>query len=163
MLIFIFFAFNTSVHAEDSSVSRATLAGLQSVYVLVENIQPNIQSYAKKHGLTAASLKEAIEERLHQADIKTVSGQAWMNLPGRPALYVNVNTHETERYWYAYNINIELRQMVLMEANPQVKTLAATWSINMTGIANIGNLHIIKNNLIVLIDRFVAAHRSVNR
>jgi len=33
----------------------------------------------------------------------------------------------------------------------------------MTGIANIGNLHIVRNDAMVLVERFVAAYRAVNK
>jgi len=43
--------FALPVLAEDSAASRATLAGLQGVSVVVEKVQPNIQKYAAKFGL----------------------------------------------------------------------------------------------------------------
>lgn len=149
--------------AEDADVSRGTLKGLRGVCVLVENIQPNIQKYAQKYGLSAPQIQKEIEQRLRAAGIRVVSGNDWLNMPGRPALYVNINTHETEKYWYAYDIKLELRQIVFLEANPKVRTLTGTWYINMTGMANIGNLHVIKNDTMVLVERFVGAYRAVNR
>jgi hypothetical protein len=77
-------------------------------------------------------------------------------------LYVNINTHEHEKYWYSYTISIDLQQIVLLETNPRVKTFATTWSIEMTGIANIGTLNRIRSNMAVLIERFIEAHKSVN-
>jgi hypothetical protein len=82
---------------------------------------------------------------------------------GRPVLYVIVNTHEYEKYWYAYTIIVDLMQIVTLEANPDIKTLASTWSINMAGIANIGTLNTIKDNVYTLVDRFIDAYLSVNR
>ena len=43
--------------AEDSEASRATLAGLQGVSVVVEEVQPNIQKYAAKFGLSGAQIR----------------------------------------------------------------------------------------------------------
>ena len=166
-LVILFFFLCSSdampIFAEDSKVSRETLKGLQGLWVLVEELQPNIQKYAKKSGLNASQLQKDIEQRLRTTNIRVVSEKDWLTLPGRPALYVNINTHETEKYWYAYNIKLELRQIVFLEANPKVRALTGTWSVNMTGMANIGNLHIIKNDAMVLVERFVAAYRSVNR
>lgn len=165
ILFLVFFLSFTgqSAFADDSEVSRGTLKGLRGICVLVENIQPNIQKYAKKSGLDTDQLKQEIEQRLRASGIKVCSRTEWMNTPGRPVLYININTHETEKYWYAYDIKLELRQIVFLEANPKVRTLTGTWSMNMTGIANIGNLHIIKNDTIVLVDRFVGAYRSINK
>ncbi len=146
--------------AEDSDASRRTLASLPGVGVLVEPIQPNVQKYAQKAGLTAAQLQKDIQTRLQAAGIRTFRGDDWLKVPGRPVLYVNINTHETEKYWYAYDIRLELRQLVSLEVNPAIKTLADTWSINITGVANIGNMSVIRNDVMVLVERYVQAHLS---
>ena len=151
------------VWAEDSEVSRGTLAGLQGVSVFVENTQANVQKYAQKAGIDREVIQKETERRLRAAGIKVVAGEEWRRTPGNPFLYVSINTHETEKYWYAYDIKVEVRQVVNLEANPKVRTMATTWSMNMTGMANIGNLHIIKNDAMVLVERFVAAYKSVNK
>ena len=114
--LFLFGVGALDCKADDSAVSRATLAGLQGVRVIVEEPQPNIQRYAEKYGLTRAQVQADVERRLQQAGIRTVQGDEWLKTPGRPLLYVNINTHETEKYWYAYDIRLELRQLVLLEA-----------------------------------------------
>ena len=145
---------------EDSEVSRATLAGLQGVRVVVEDIQPNVQKYAAKFDLSGAQIRRDVEQKLREGVIRVVEGNEWLNLPGRPVLCVNVNTHETEKYWYAYDIKIELRQIVSLEANPKVRTLASTWSISITGLANIGNLNLIRQDVGVLAGLFVQAWKK---
>jgi len=149
--------------AEDTPVTRGTLANLRGVSVVAERIQPNIQKYAAKAGLDAARMQKAIENRLQAAGIRTMSGDDWLRAPGRPVLYVNINTHEMDKFWYAYDIKLELRQIVSMEAYPKVKTLADTWSINITGITHIGNLKLIRMDSLVLLERFIEAYKSVNR
>lgn len=156
-------SFSSPVHAEDSEVTRRTLIGLQGVRVLVENLQANIEAFAPKAGITVVQLQQDIESRLQAASIKTVTVNDWRKLAGRPLLYVNINTHETERYWYAYDIKLELRQIVLLEVDPNIKTLADTWSINITGEANIGNLNILKKDALALVDGFIRAYKSVNK
>ncbi len=163
LLIHLFLnGFGKSGFAEDSNVSRATLAGIQGVQIIVEEMQPNLKKYAGRIGPNAEQMKREIETRLHDRGIRVVYGGDWLKVPGRPVLYINVNTHETEKYWYAYDVKLELRQIVYLETSPKTRTLADTWSINMTGMANIGNLDIIKNDVMVLVERFVNAHKSVN-
>ena len=163
MTVFILLMLGGSSAAEDSETSRRTLEGLQGFRVVVENIQPNIHPYAQKAGLTVSQIQKDVENRLVKAGIKTTSGDNWLKIPGRPVVYINVNTHETEKYWYAYDIKFELRQIVNLEARPKVKTLADTWSINITGVANIGNLHVINKDISALLERFIVAYKSVNR
>ena len=154
---------SVNVFAVDSDVTRLTLTGIQGLYVIVEEMQPNFQKYAVKPGLTKEQLQKDVELRLKEMGIKVLSRDEWMKTPGKPVLYISVNTHESERYWYAYDIKIEVQQIVKMEANPKINTMAATWSMNMTGITNIGALNIIKGDVEVLLGKFQQAYWAVNR
>ena len=159
-----FFVFSVGpARAEDSDASRATLAGLQGVAVVVEDLQPSVMKYAAKSGLSKAQVQQDAEKMLRDAGIRIVAGEDWKKTPGKPLLYININTHETEKYWYAYDIKVELRQLATLDANPQLKTLATTWSINITGQANIGTLNVIRKDAGVMVGRFVQAYRGVNK
>jgi len=149
-------------HALDTEGTRQTLKGLRGVYVIVEDLQPNMQKYSSKAGLTKDELQSDIERQLRERGIRALSRDEWMKTPGKPIFYVSVNTHETEKYWYAYDIKTELQQTVFMETNPKVKALATTWSMNMTGSANIGTLHVIRGDVGVLVGRFIKAYKAVN-
>lgn len=155
LILSAFFAL--PVRAYDSEASRATLAGLQGIGVVVEEVQPNIQKYAARFGLSREQIRRDVVQKLQEGGIRVVEGNDWLAIPGRPVLCVNVNTHETEKYWYAYDIKIELRQLAVLEANPRLKTLAATWSMNITGQANIGNLNLIRQDVAALAEKFVQA------
>jgi hypothetical protein len=162
--VFFFFAMMVrSLYAIDSELTRQTLLGLKGVSVAVENPQPNIQKYVQRFGLTRDQLQKDIELRLSKAGIVVLNQEKWLQTSGRPVLYVIVNTHEYEKYWYAYTIIVDLMQITTLEANPDIKTLASTWSMNMAGIANIGTLNTIKDNVNTLVDRFIDASLSVNR
>jgi len=156
-----FFVFSVgAARAEDSDASRATLAGLQGVAVVVEDLQPSVMKYAAKSGLSKAQVQQDAEKMLRDAGIRIVAGEDWKKTPGKPLLYININTHETEKYWYAYDIKVELRQLATLDANPQLKTLATTWSINITGQANIGTLNVIRKDAGVMVGRFVQAWKA---
>jgi len=150
-------AIGSPAFGADADYDSRTIKGLEGVNVIVENIQPNIQRYAQKAGITKEQIQKDVEAKLKSNGIKVLTRDEWLKTPGRPVLYVNINTHETEKYWYAYNVRLELKQVVSLEANPSIKTLASTWSINMTGMANIGTLGVIKNAVNGLVDRFVTA------
>ena len=151
------------VWADDSDVSRSTLTGLQGVSVIVEDLQPNVLKYATKFGLSKAQVQQDAENLLRANGIRILSGDEWMKAPGRPLLYISINTHETEKYWYAYDIKVELRQLATLDANPQMKTLAVTWLLNMTGQANIGTLNVVRQDTGVMVGRFVQAWKTVHK
>jgi hypothetical protein len=156
-VLFLLFFSAFSASAEDTPITRSTMANLQGVRIVVEHIQPHLAKYAAKAGLSELQLQKEIEERLRAEGITTLTGDPWLKTPGRPILYVHINSHEMDRFWFAYDIKLELRQIVSLEADPAVKTMADTWSINITGVTNIGNLQIVKNDVRVLVDRFVQA------
>lgn len=144
----------------DAELTRQTIKGLEGVNVIVEDIQPNVQKYAQRAGIAKEQIQKDVETKLKSNGIKVLTKDEWLKTPGRPVLYVNINTHETEKYWYAYNVWLELKQVVSLEANPSIKTLASTWSINITGVANIGTLGVIKNAVDGLVSRFISALKS---
>ena len=151
-----------SAPALDSEQTRKTLSGLQGVYVLAEELQPNIQKYASKFDLDKASLQKSAEARLREAGIRVLGRDEWLKTPGRPVLYVNVNTHEQEKYWFAYNIAVELQQVATMEANPAIKSLVGTWSVNMAGMVNIGTINVLQERVKNLVDIFIKAYLTAN-
>jgi hypothetical protein len=158
-------SFAGPLHALDTDVTRMTLSGLQGVYVAVEEFQPNLMKYGavQKAGLSKEALQREIEARLNKAGIKVLTWDQALKTPGAPFLYIVVNTHESEKYWYAYDIRIELQQLVSMAANPKVRAMAGTWSTNMTGIANIGTLQVIKDDVGVLVGKFVQVYKAANK
>jgi hypothetical protein len=150
------------VWAVDSESTRQTLKKIQGVMVITEELQPNLTKYVKKNIPSKEVLQMAVELRLKKAGVKVLTYDEWMKSPGRPVLYVNINTHEHEKYWFVYNISLDLQQVVFLESNPKSRALASTWSINMTGITNIGSLGTIQNNILYLVDQFIGAYKSVN-
>ena len=151
-----------SASAVDSEQTRKTLAGIQGVYVLVEELQPNIQKYSSQFDLDKASLQKGAESQLREAGIRMLGREEWLKTPGRPVLYINVNTHEQEKYWFAYNIQVELQQVAAMEANPAVKSLVGTWSVNIAGMVNIGTINALRDRVKNLMDIFITAYLSAN-
>lgn len=163
--LILFMGIVPTVSAFDSPVTRATLSGLQGVNVVIEDLNQTIikyNKYLKKVDFTKEDLQIYVESELSKAGIRILTREQLLKTPGMPFLYININSHESENYWFAYDIRVELQQLVSMEANPQVKAPAATWSISVTGAANIGTLDRIKKDLGVLTGRFVQAYRAVN-
>jgi hypothetical protein len=152
-------------HAFDAEASRETLKGLTGFYVLIEELNPNIAKYAnvQKDNISTQQLKSQVENRLRAAGVRVLSWDEMMKTPERPMLYVSVNTHEYEKFWYAYDIRVEVRQLVTLVSQPGKPISGATWSVNMTGVMNIGQLQALYDNLGLLLDRFIQAYMAVNK
>lgn len=153
------------VHAFDAEVSRETMKGLSGFYVLVEELNPNITKYVgvQKNPISTQTLKSQVESRLQKTGIRALSWDEMMKTPERPMLYVRINTHEYEKYWYAYDIRVDVRQLATLAGRPEKQIIGSTWGVNMTGVMNIGQLQSLYDNLERLLDRFVQAYGAANR
>jgi leucyl-tRNA synthetase len=152
------------VFALDSDESRRTLSGIKGVCVMVEELQPNLQKYVKKQSLSSDRLQKLVETQLRDANIPVFSREEWLATPGRSILYLNVNTHEHEKYQFAYNVSLELKQVTSLETNPAIKTLATTWSNQITWAATMASIDSgVYASVKLLVTTFVAAYRSVNK
>jgi hypothetical protein len=153
------------VHAFDAEVSRETLKGLTGFYVVIEELNPNIAKYVEvqKIRISTQQLKSHVENRLQKAGIRSLSWDEMIKTQGSPVLYVCVNTHEYEKFWYAYDIRVEVRQLVTLVSQPGKTISGETWSVNMTGIMNIGQIQTLYDNLGVLLDRFIGAYKNIQK
>ncbi|NTV33810.1 MAG: hypothetical protein HGA50_11025, partial [Deltaproteobacteria bacterium] len=68
--------------AEDKEITRLTLRGIKEVNVVIESIEPEIQSM----GLTQAQVRADVEAKLREANIAIAPDIE----RGRPALYLYV-------------------------------------------------------------------------
>lgn len=165
LIFFLFLNWNREASAIDIEVTRITIKDVPGVYVIIEDLNQNFMKYEKyitKVGLTKVLLQKEIEWKLKSSGIKVLTKEEWMKVLGRPALCLTINTHESEKYWLAYDIRVEVRQIVLLQINPKIMNWSSTWSTNITGIANIGNLQLIKHDAFVMVEKFIQAYKSVN-
>jgi hypothetical protein len=161
--VFAFLAVSAiPAHSFDAEASRETLKGLPGFYVLIEELNPNIAKYAnvQKDQISTKTLRSHVENRLQKAGVRVLSWEDMMKTPERPMLYVAVNTHEYEKFWYAYDIRVEVRQLTTLVSRPGKPFSGATWSVNMTGVMSIGQLQTLYDNLGLLLDRFIQAYKK---
>jgi len=159
--MYMVFGLYSYAYAIDSDLTRRTLKGIRGVHVIVEDLQPNLKGYGPKTSLSSIQIEKDVEDRLQSAGIEVFTRDRWLKTLGRPLLYININTHD-DKFSVAYDVRLELKQIVAMEANPDIKTLASTWSINMTGMAAMDKLDKIRDALATLMDRFIKAYRTAN-
>lgn len=150
------FATHTAL-AADFQASRASLADIEGVYVVVEKLQPNLQKYIKRPQLSVEELQRRVEAQLNEAGIKVYDKDQWLRAAGRPILYINVNTHEYQKYQFAYDIKAELQQIVSLDANPRMRLMAATWSSDMTGAVDTGTVQTLFEGVKAVVGLFIKA------
>ena len=159
--MYMVFGLYSYAYAIDSDLTRRTLKGIRGVHVIVEDLQPNLKGYGQKTILSNIQMEKDVINKLQVEGIEVFTRDRWLKTLGRPLLYININTHD-DKFSVAYDVRLELKQIVAMEANPGIKTLAPTWSINMTGMAAMDKLDKIRDALATLMDRFIKAYRTAN-
>ena len=128
--------------------ARKTLGGLKEVHVLIEEIQPEFE----QDGLSDKQLKTDVELRLRKAGIRVTDSAI------APDVYVNVNIVRLDSpcpLAFAFSINIEFNQLVILERNKTIYTTAPTWAKSAVGALRSGRLFIIRERVGEILDEFI--------
>lgn len=110
--------------AQDTESSRQSLKGIRTVGVVVEDLPPG----AKVLGLTAEVIQTDVELKLRLTGLEVVPSGKISQAPGRAYLYVRVNLTDEGN---AANIEVELKQDVLLARNSEHTPSATTWAVGM--------------------------------
>src|SRR2546426_12349826 len=101
--------------ADDGDFARATLRGLQGVYVLIEDLPPE----SERDGLTMQQLQTDVEEQLRYAGIPVLTKDQAFRLPGAPYLYVYVHLVPHPIGLTAYSILVEVTQRASLDRSEE--------------------------------------------
>jgi hypothetical protein len=145
----------TMASASDSEAERASLTGLTSLSVVVEDLS----AAAGKSGLVGATLQADVERRLRQAGISlTPDSDAY--------LYVRVTVGDPGGSLpLAYVVDVSLMQTVTLPRGLKTRTplQCPTWWVNNLGMSGPDRLRVVVTDRVgEFADQFVRAYRSVN-
>jgi len=139
--------------AEDKEITRLTLRGIKEVNVVIESIEPEIQSM----GLTQAQVRADVEAKLREANIAIAPDIE----RGRPAVYLYVQAMRPEKInRLFYSISLSLLQNVVLERDPNVKTNTDTWLVRVLGMSS--GTEAIRADIRSLLDQFIEDYRKAN-
>ena len=157
-LVFAMLPFSSQVLASDAKYNRASLRGVEGVYLKVEGLTPQLE----KDGLKETLIRRDVESELRTAGIKTLSKEKWSDMTGSPHLYVNINCLKLgESKEYIYSIRVAFRQNVYPEREPILILGATTWSVGgVIGITH--RIEKIRASLKSRVEEFIKAYLSVN-
>jgi len=143
--------------AEYYTDQKETLRGLTGVFVLIENLDPEIE----KDGLTRSQIRTDVELKLRLAGIKVLSKEERLKSPGMPYLYVHTNIFKMEDIiGYVYSISVLLTQTVLLERDMKNSSFADTWKTAYVGITS--DLENIRMKIKGRVDKFINDYLAVN-
>ena len=140
--------------ASDTPSDRATLKGVKSVFVLVENLGPEVQ----RDGLTLDQLQTDAELRLRQSGINVVTASDKSD----GYLYIHINTLKGASGLYAYNASVSFQHLVIVLGN-QAWATAETWSTALIATVGVNNFpRSARGTVDDQVDKFINAYLSVN-
>jgi hypothetical protein len=148
-----------SAPCAQGAVDRESLRGLSGVFLLVEEFPAQVA----EQGLSRQRVQAAMEEKLKGLGIAVLPKEAWLNTPGTPMLYANVNVNpEKTQNRCACSIGLSLAQRVILERDGSVKILARTWQMGTVGLLADSGLAAIQDQLALLVDQFASDFLAVN-
>jgi len=141
------------------------LKGLEGVEVLVEEVKAELEEF----NLTAIQIQTDVEAKLREAEIKILSKEENEKIQPlrKPYLYVKIKTHKLpwKRLVVAYNIEIALKQLVTLPAQPKSSRkpfFAPTWYKNIVGAAIPKDFPEIREGVHQLMDKFIKDYLAAN-
>jgi hypothetical protein len=138
--------------------TRETLLGLKGVVVVIETVKPD----AEADGLNVAELQTDVELRLSQGGVRVLPHPEWRETPGRPWLYVSVNTIK-HLGSYFFSVDVQLKQDVSLPRQPSIMTSSATWELGSIGFVNPELLPVkIRESVGTYIDNFISDYSEAN-
>jgi len=137
---------------------RETLRGLKGVMVLVESLSKTVE----REGLTARQIRRDVERQLRRRGIRVLSQNKWLETPGGPYLYINLNIAKFDEKLYLYSLKIELHQGVILERDKKISCPAATWDKGMLGTIPSSELKTVHASILGYVDKFIKDYNSAN-
>lgn len=143
----------------DDEFSRATLAGLSGVQVVVENLNPDVRN----DGLDVSDVRTDTELKLREASIPVLTREQSSATPGRPYLYMVVSIMKRSDGLCAYNVDVQLVQMVVLTRDRSTTTMAITWAATGS-IGTIGENHLrdLRGTIGDFVNQFINAYLAAN-
>jgi hypothetical protein len=138
--------------AGDSSLDRATLRGLTGVNVVVDKLDPQLETA----GIKADAVRARLEDRLRAAGITVDTTKT-------DFVAVRMTAVRDSRGPFAVAITIGAYQPVVLSRDKNLKTATQTWEVDTVLLADPKQLYRgAMDSIDELAARFVTAYRSVN-
>ena len=138
--------------AYDSELTRPALRGLKSFHVeIIGDPDPELE----KLGLTHQQIKTDVELKLRLAGIGVIEEFDF------PVLDITINFINVKaRQCYVYSIELSVSQVVFLQRDRSISSVAKTWSIGGLGAGT--KIKSIRNGIKDYTDKFINAYLSVN-
>lgn len=138
----------------DSSLK--TLSGFDTLKVEIENLAPDLE----QAGLKKEQIQTDIETKLRAAGLKIKKPTDSIN--PYVVLHVSVNSIDNGVGGFAVSINSSLNQIVILDRNKSLATVAGTWESRSIVSVIKEKVQAIRNFVGIQIDLFVKSYQKAN-
>ena len=134
------------------STGADTLRGLPGIEVIVDSLQPELES----GGLTNAVLRADVEGRLRKGGVTIYPSQMANPSPAKPYLYISLNALTLpEGAGYALGVQVHLRQTLRSPVTNSNIVNAMTWDVHNVLAVPTSGLQSVRAEVLTFIDQFV--------
>ena len=141
---------------------RDNLKRLRGVEVVVE-MSENSGTLLQKEGVGESQLQTPVEDKLRQAGIRVLTQEERDRTPGRPYLFLNINSTKIQGNppFASVAITLELEEQVLLQRG-NTSASAATWSTGTVGTVPADDVRSIYDRIGDLVDEFINDYLAAN-
>ena len=138
------------------------LKGLRGVEIVVE-MSENSETLLQKDGVGESQLQTRLEVKLREAGIRVLTQEQGGKTPGRPYLYLNINSTKIQGNPPVASVAIalELQEQVLLQRGKKSAS-AATWSTATVGTVPADDVRSIYDRVGDLVDEFINDYLAAN-
>jgi hypothetical protein len=155
MAIGLALALAAPLAAAETEAEIASLAGLQGVQVLVEQLPRAVRAV----GLERDRMRRDVEQRLHSRGIRVVEEPA--TLDGSPSLHVRLRLLRAEG-GLLYSIGLMLFQRVSLPGSSLEATSAITWEAEAIGYSARSSRYDVQNAILGITNSFANDFLAAN-
>lgn len=139
---------------------KDSLRDIKSVFVAIEPIRAEAGNF----GLTQEKIRADVELKLKGAGIKVLSDEEWLEVPGSPRLYININQVYNDQVGaFVCDMNVNFNQKVNLARNPGVSCMATTWWTSATGAVGGKEMEVkVRDTIKEQVDLFLKDYLAVN-
>lgn len=162
LLVSVFlFLFPAHSHAQNEiQREQSSLKGINEMGFTV-NLEANV-SLNEQGEIEVTSIKDAVLERLDEADIPIISDERVESSADIPFLYMHINTMDAGQGLVPFSISVRFYQPVKLSLNRDQPTSASTWETGMVGIVSYDRMEVIQEAAQNLIGDFIRDFGQVN-
>jgi len=148
------------LHAQEKLHSSASLKGVAEMGLLIENINPSLDSA----GIDGTTVKNIVLDKLDEIGIKTVPMKELVNIKGAPYLYLNIGAIKSSQgNIFSISVNVEFRQNVILSRNTKLESFGIpTWTISSIGLFSKDKITRLYDFVKKAIDKFIYAYSYAN-